>query len=66
MTAVVNPNSPAQLVIDNELAGCPFCGHAPHAEELCEGRSPCDCGLEHECACSFPDPSNYAEVPARA
>jgi len=45
---------------------CPFCDHAWHAGVYCDGWSECDddCG-PHECACSFPDSHNYAEVPVR-
>lgn len=44
---------------------CVLCGHAAHDSAFCVGWSECDCGTAHECACSFPDPSNYAEVPVR-
>ena len=43
---------------------CPFCAHDRHDDVFCNAHSACDCGSLHRCACSFPDPSNYAEVPA--
>lgn len=42
---------------------CPNCGHDPHDGVLCSGTADCDCGETFRCACSYPDPSNYAEVP---
>lgn len=50
------------------ISACPFCDHAPHDGEYCLGWTDED-SLEsccpHPCACSYPDPANYAEVPER-
>lgn len=42
---------------------CPLCGHYAHNGMFCKGISECDCGNLDACVCSYPDPSNFAEVP---
>lgn len=49
--------------LDDEGVPCPFCEHDRHDGAYCKSRVFCD-DHDHPCACSYPDPANYAEVPA--
>ena len=47
---------------------CPLCGHYSHDGVYCGGWEDQDPSVEvyaEPCACSFPDPSNFGEVPDR-
>ena len=63
------PNGERTMSTDKTpIVACPFCGHARHDDEFCLGWTDEECPepcCPHPCACSYPDPANYSEVPER-